>query len=210
MKLLLFAASLIIVVFCAMQSGTDSSSDLTVEEFSWSPFKGIAPPVKGAVHNQNDSRARHNVIREQMENRNSIENRSRDLSDLENRVRRDAITSTPINLFRYKVRVKNTGLKVVKTVSWDYQVRTAEGPDHSSHRQFRCTTKIKPNQTETMEAFTTVPPVRTVVVGPDGAAQEKLVINRVEFADGTSWQRPDWQAPDETTPREGRGKCQPL
>lgn len=66
-----------------------------------------------------------------------------------------------------------------------------------ARRQFLCAAKIKPDKDKELLACGLSGPsdVVTVVsasVKSGNPFQEKVVINRVEYSDGTIWQRKDW------------------
>ena len=66
-----------------------------------------------------------------------------------------------------------------------------------TRRQFLCGVNIKPAKDKELQAFSVSAPsdvvsVETLSNKTGNALQEKIVINRVEYADGTIWQRKDW------------------
>ena len=102
-----------------------------------------------------------------------------------------------VNGFEYQVKVRNTSAKVIEIVFWEYQFIESKNPANLLRRQFLCGVNIKPNKEKELEAFSLLSP--SVTVNVDSLANksenlfaEKVVINRVEYADGTIWQRKDW------------------
>jgi hypothetical protein len=160
--------------------------------------------------NKADPRSREAVYREEIRNRNSIENRSRDMLELERSVMGEAFNQKPIDLFRYRVNLKNTGIKVVKAVVWDYQASDTDEFNDAVHRQFRCTAKMKPNQSQRFEGFSVLPPTRVITASGTKSFSERVILNRIEYTDGTSWQRHDWHKPEVTSNHSSRGNCQQL
>jgi hypothetical protein len=66
-----------------------------------------------------------------------------------------------------------------------------------ARRQFLCGVNIKPEKEKEIQAFSLSGPSDVISVGnlankSGNAFQEKVVINRVEYADGSIWQRKDW------------------
>jgi hypothetical protein len=209
MKAAFLLISLVLLASWAIQDNP-SAVDIEVREFSWSHYRGNAP-VNSNRDGKGDLRSRERVFRQQMENRNSVENRSRDMRELEDSVMRESFYTKEVDLYRYKVALRNNGTKTVKAVFWDYQIRDPIDPDNPSHRQFRCVIKISPNKSESMVALSFLPPVRVIHADGGKSLQESLVINRLEFSDGTHWQRPDWHLPEVSSAKNSlRGKCQPL
>jgi hypothetical protein len=66
--------------------------------------------------------------------------------------------------------------------------------------------KIKPGEQKQMEAFILLPPNRTVIAATGKGPPERVVINRLEFADGTFWKRADWVPPSDVLSWTG-GSC---
>lgn len=97
--------------------------------------------------------------------------------------------------FTYQVKLHNTSKQPVEIVFWEYQFIDATNPGNVTRRQFLCGVKIKPDKDKELQAFEMSGPGETVsAASPATSLQEKVVINRVEFADGKSWMRKDWNA----------------
>ena len=105
-----------------------------------------------------------------------------------------------------RLEVKNVGANTIKSIVWEYQPST-QTADYEL-RQYLCTMKAKPNESKTFELVSPFAPVK--VVSADKKAQEgKVVINRIEYADGSVWKRKGWSVliPAEMTDQMGNGKC---
>jgi len=66
-----------------------------------------------------------------------------------------------------------------------------------TRRQFLCGVNIKPDKAKELQAFGLSGPSEVVSVGSlanksGKQFQENVVINRVEYADGSIWQRKSW------------------
>ena len=99
--------------------------------------------------------------------------------------------------FTYQTKVQNNSAKPVAVVFWEYQFREKGNPAILSRRQFVCLAKLKPARTRELEIFTLAPPssvvsVKTLSTKSGPAFDESVIINRVEFEDGSNWQRKDW------------------
>ena len=99
--------------------------------------------------------------------------------------------------FSYKIKVQNTGSQVVEIVFWEYQFHDPADPSLVSRRQFLCGVNIPAEKSKELEAFSLSGPSDVVNVGTlaNNAAKpfkEAVQINRIEYADGTIWQRKDW------------------
>jgi hypothetical protein len=201
----------VILLKARNQDPADGPPDVQVGEISSSKFSTYdynAPISRRTNSNTADTRSRRLIYEDEIRNRNSIENRSRDMLDLEESVLRESRNAKPLDLFRYRVNLKNTGLKVVKSIFWDYQASYTDDFADASHRQFRCTAKLKPNQSERFEGYSMLPPIR-VVSAANKTYNQRVVINRVDYADGTYWQRPEWHEPPPGN-MVSRGNCHPL
>ena len=103
--------------------------------------------------------------------------------------------------FTYQTKVQNNSAKPVAVVFWEYQFREKGNPAILSRRQFVCLAKLKPAKTRELEIFTLAAPssvvsVKTLSKKSEPAFDETVIINRVEFEDGSNWQRKDWNYDD--------------
>jgi hypothetical protein len=103
----------------------------------------------------------------------------------------------PIDGFAYRVKVENASSKVIETVFWEYQFIDRSAPENIVHRQFFCAVHIKPEKEKELNAFSLSGPpevvsVKSLAKQSGDAFQEKVLINRVEYTDGSSWYRKDW------------------
>lgn len=205
----------VILFKAGQQQPAGGPSDVEVGEVSSSKFRTYEPrdSTTGRQRlnsNKADTRSRESVYREEIRNRNSIENRSRDMIELEQSVMGDAFYQKPIDLFRYRVSFKNTGVRIIKAVTWDYQASDTDEFTDATHRQFRCTAKFKPNTSQRFDGYSVLPPTRVITASGNKPFSERVILNRIEYADGTSWQRPDWREPEATSNYSSRGNCQQL
>ena len=104
-----------------------------------------------------------------------------------------------VDNFAYLVRVQNSNPKIIEVLFWEYQFIDRSNPANVTRRQFLCGVNIKPNKEKELQAFSLSGPSDVISVGnlanaSDNVFQEKVLINRVEYADGSTWQRKDWNA----------------
>ena len=105
-----------------------------------------------------------------------------------------------------RLEVKNVGQNTTKSIVWEFQP-AEQTPDYEA-KQYICKIKTKPNESKSFELMSPASPVK--VVSADKKAKEgKVVINRIEYADGTVWKRKGWSVliPAEMTDQMGNGKC---
>ena len=102
----------------------------------------------------------------------------------------------PVDGFAYRVRVQNAGTKLIEVLFLEYQFIESSNPSSITRRQFLCGVHIKPEKAQDIQAFSVAGPSDVISVSSlakvSDVFQEKVVINRVEYSDGTIWQRKGW------------------
>jgi hypothetical protein len=103
----------------------------------------------------------------------------------------------PIDGFAYRAKVHNASTKMIDVIFWEYQFKQLPNSATISRRQFLCLVAIKPEKERELQAFSLSGPHDVVSVDalgkkPADAGDENVVVNRVEYADGSIWQRKDW------------------
>lgn len=99
--------------------------------------------------------------------------------------------------YAYRVKLKNAGAKVIEILFWEYEFLEPSNPSTMVRRQFLCGVNIKPGKEKEVLSFSLSGPSDVISVGTladksGNPFQENVVINRVEYADGSIWQRQDW------------------
>ena len=84
---------------------------------------------------------------------------------------------------------------------WEYQFKERENPANAVSRQFLCGVQIKPDKEQDLRVFSPSSPSSLISVDSlenrsGSLFEEKILINRVEYADGTIWQRMSWSYAD--------------
>lgn len=107
------------------------------------------------------------------------------------------------------LEVKNVGTNIIKSIVWEYQ--PAGQPTDYELRQYICTMKAKPKESKTFELVSPYNPIKVVQADAQtGQAKDgKVVINRIEYTDGSIWKRKGWSViiPADMTDKMGNGKC---
>jgi hypothetical protein len=101
----------------------------------------------------------------------------------------------PVDGYAYRIKVQNQSPRVIEIVFFEYQFIDPSTPANMARRQFLCGVNIKPDKGKELQAFSISGPSDVVSVGSlekKAVVQENVLINRVEYADGTIWQRKDW------------------
>jgi hypothetical protein len=204
MKTLLLL-SLLLSLLVSFQGPLVSSdvSPLAVANFNWVRARRTveAPPVEGnapasAMIPQNRNFARNARINDPQgvrdPNADTLDGRSAAMekSVAESR----APKAQPLDGYAYRIKVQNPTTKVVEIVFWEYQFHDLANPDPVARRQFLCGVNIPAGKGKDLEGFSLSGPgvidVKTLNVG--SGFKESVLINRVEYSDGSIWQRKAW------------------
>lgn len=105
--------------------------------------------------------------------------------------------SKTVEGFEHRIKVRNEGTKTVEVLFWEYQLIESLNPANVMRRQFICGLEVKPKKEKEVLAFSVSNPgavisVDTLAKSPEKPFEERVVINRVEYTDGSIWQRKDW------------------
>lgn len=176
------------------------TSPLSVISFGWSRYVtalDAEPEWRSGVptrQQQIDDRERQTVERGYGDLM-----RSRDLRKVEREALRSSVKDG--GLFTYRVRVHNTDTKTVKNIYWEYVILEFQNRQNQSSRQFFCAAKINANRSASLHAISASMPRTNAIsakalADPKNAFEEKVVINRIEYADGSLWQRDGWVFPN--------------
>jgi hypothetical protein len=200
MKILLLL-SLLVSFLIPFQ--TTVNTPLTVTSFKWArerrtiqvpEAEGSAPARAMIPQNRNFARNARvndpNGVRDP--NADTIDGRS---AALEKSVAQSrAPQPKPMDGYAYRIKVQNAHTKAVEIVFWEYQFRDPANPDVVARRQFLCGVDIPAGKGKELEGFSLSGPSDVVDVKTldSGGFKEDVVINRVEYSDGTIWQRKAW------------------
>jgi hypothetical protein len=206
--LLLLPFLLIFVLPCHSQNsaGADDGSQVAVLNSKWFKSRQViekldapatAPVAAMTSTNKNFERTRriNDPAGVRDPNADSVDGRSAALEKSVQEAR--SPKAIPVDGFGYRVKVQNTGTKVIEVVFWEYQFKETSNPATVARRQFLCGVNIKPNKDKELQAFSASGPSDVIsavsLANKSGNLfQEKVVINRVEYSDGSIWQRKDW------------------
>lgn len=103
-------------------------------------------------------------------------------------------TESPRFGYRYKFSLRNTGTKTIKAIDWDYVFTDPNTGSEVGRQQFTSEEHVRPGKEKEMSVFTLSPPSRTVSAEVLGKKEqnpltEGVVLVRVEYSDGSVWQR---------------------
>jgi hypothetical protein len=95
--------------------------------------------------------------------------------------------------FIYKTRIKNNHSSAITQIDWDYVFFERDTENELGRQQFTSDETIGPGKTKELIVTLTSPPTRTVSVTSLNLEErnrfsEKIVLVRVQYADGRVWQ----------------------
>ena len=217
MKLLLTFALMVLV--CFSQTPTDAlRSDLVVLKFSWTKYRMSNNSLIRGVEDPDTLNEPMAILRQprrdepqELKNRRDRQERAADLRGGERAASQSA--QKPFDIYVYRFQLKNDGPKLIKSFVLEYQ--SVPGVRDSAAREFLCAAKTKPNESKGLEVTSAFSPSKLVDVNnagtkPQKASAENIVVNRIEYGDGSVWQRKGWDASilsRDTSQRAGNGKC---
>lgn len=178
------------------------NSPVVVLSFRW--FKdrqaaenasSIAPaPAMIAANKNFEKQRRVNALPgERDPNADTLDGRSAALD----KIVQESREAPPVNGFAYEVKIQNTTTKPVQKVFWEYQFRETANPTNVTRRRFVCGAKIGPEKQKSLQVFSLLGPsdvidVKSLAKKSGSQFEERVVIDRVEYTDGSFWQRTDW------------------
>lgn len=100
----------------------------------------------------------------------------------------------PTARFVYRVTVKNTGTKTITGLAWDYLFFDSDKVEQIGQLSFQQRVKIRPGKTTELIRQSAMPPTRVIDATKANKGEVKLseevFIRRIEYEDGSVWQRP--------------------
>lgn len=226
MKRFLTLLLIIGLLVLAIRAKPQGNPDLLIVKFGWSkvqvvgqPLSDDRPPKPGTSNEpiDNPRTKRQSTMRNPMDPKveSAIDtgDRMRDLRTLEEQASQSASAGRLMTYYGYFSKVRNSSQKLIKTVYWEFQSVGSADRDSLS-RAFVCRVKIKPEETRDLRGLSSLPPSRLVTTKSKGSGStERVLINRIEYGDGSIWTRADWNAGATLErAREGlaSGKCRSL
>jgi hypothetical protein len=209
MKPLLLTTLILLIPFQQTPTVHREEADLTVVKFSWSRYR----PNTGMLNSVDPGPPLNEPVSLKPPSSKNEPSSVRSRRDIQERraamVMAEQNGKTPPHEHEYymmRMEVKNIGQNTIKSIVWEFQpaVETAD----QELKQYICKIKAKPNESKSFELMSPFAPVK--VVSADKKAQEgKVVINRIEYADGSVWKRKGWSIliPAEMTDQMGNGTC---
>ena len=157
------------------------------------PPRGPEPQLIEPIQSIGRSQRTDGTAPERDPNAEKVEHRSASLDQ----IAMEASEPTRVHGFTYEVKFKNLDTKQVQMIFWEYQFKETTTPANISRHRYVCGVKIKPDKDKLIQIFSTLGPGNVINVknlnrGSDNQFDESVIIDRIEFEDGSSWQRRDW------------------
>ena len=211
MKPLLLLTLLMLTPVLQEQLDDQRELRLVVLKFSWakerqiSEFNRVVPdsgpstnepmPMNQARDSEGDVRNKRDLATRRAE----LDENERNLKDSQKRS----------DSYRIHLEVKNEGLAIVKSFIWEYRPRAA--PIDYQARQFVCVVNAQPDERKKLDFVVPFAPARVVNANPKSAKLDdgEVIINRVEYDDGSDWKRKGWSRQLQSPALNGlrNGKC---
>ena len=192
----------ITVILLALLFTPQDPGGVEVLKFNWSKERigWERDPFGGPIENWDEVRAR-------TRNERRIEEAKRGGSAEIDKIKREAKADaaniaakhqqkTPSRyIFVYKVTVKNSSNKTIKSIDWDYIFLEKGTETEIGRQQFTSEEKIGPGKSKELTVKITKPPTQTISLtalndNERGSLDSRVVVVRIDYADGTSWQLP--------------------
>lgn len=202
--LLFLVLSILPAIVQTQTPANDEAPPMTVASYKWTRARQAAEashvdaviPVRQVIP-QNKTFARNARINEPRgardPNQDTLDGRSEAMEKSVQESR--AGKSEPRDGFAYRIKVKNSAKKVVEIIFWEYQFTEGDDAKTLARRQFLCGVDIRPDKDKELEAFSLSGPSDVVSVGAladKSRFKENVLINRIEYSDGSIWQRKGW------------------
>lgn len=189
-------------------------ADLVVVKFNWTKFRLNGDLIHSAMDPGPPMNEPIRIVPTPPKNEAQELKNRRDMNErrAEMRATVDAARSTrqkDPDQYLLQLEVKNVGTNVIKSMVWEYQ--PSGKADDFELRQYVCSFKAKPKESKRFELVSEYNPVKVIQADAETgqAKRGRVVINRIEYADGSVWKRKGWSVliPPDTINGLGNGRC---
>ena len=187
---LLFLVLLSAAVVCAQEP-----SGVEVVKSSWSKVRigWERDPFSGPLENFDEMRSR--ARNERRIAQGGGERARREAKADEANLAKQREKNPPRYYFIYKTKLKNNHTAEITQIDWDHVFYERGTENELGRQQFTSDEHIGPGKTKELTVAITSPPTRTVSVTSLNLEErdrftEKIILVRVQYADGRVWQAP--------------------
>jgi hypothetical protein len=199
--LVVLLTSLFVAQVANAQTTASEPADVQLVKFSWSKerLNWERNPFGGPNENFHQMQFRARSEKRVTDAKRS--GNSAEIGKLEKDAKTDAAivaaanqnSAAPRYYFFYKASVKNVSTKAITEIDWDYVFVDAGTGTELDRRQFTSVQNIGPGKQKQLMFQLPTPPTRRISVHSldkkeRNGIDERVVIVRVKYADGTEWQ----------------------
>lgn len=200
-----FKSHLIVIVLILFASASsvmaqENSSGVVVLKCSWHkerirPRPSVAPLASQDELVQQSQRQQQLAIARNTNNRGRAGRIEDQISNHQKATNKATQPELPRDGYRYNLKLRNDGLKTIQSIDWDYLFIDPTDERELARHQFTSDETIKPGKTKDLSVLYLIPPVKTVSAAllnekSKTAMVQRAEIIRLQFSDGSSWQRP--------------------
>jgi hypothetical protein len=197
---ILFLSLMIICAAGSLAAISQQAGEIEIISFSWTKERIRERPSMlplasaGELIRQSRSEAQLAAARNSA-NRGAASRIESQISNDEQATAKARQTAPPDDGYRYVVKLRNGGGKVIKSIDWDYLFIDPDTMSVLSRHQFTSDETIKPGKSKEFSVLYLIPPVQTVNVKTLGKKRpanfkEQVVLMRIQYSDGSVWQHP--------------------
>ena len=136
-----------------------------------------------------------------------LNSRKIDLRTIDNKAAVSAPKEVPS--YEFRVELKNNGANVVRGFIWEFQPAGEPADQHS--KQYLCALEVKPTEKKILDIWTPYLPQKVVSVDKhkDALQEGQVIINQIEYADGSVWKKSGWnyKLPADSLGKLSEGHC---
>ena len=186
---------LFMVWLCASVVWAQEPSGVEVVKSSWGKVRigWERDPFSGPLENFDEMRSR--ARNERRVAQGGGERAKRDAKADEANLAKIREKNPPQYYFIYKTKIKNNHTAAITQIDWDYVFYERDTENELGRQQFTSDERVGPGKTKELTVTITSPPTRTVSVTSLNLEEhdrftEKIILIRVQYADGRVWQAP--------------------
>ena len=184
-----------LVLFCASLVWAQEPSGVEVVKSSWSKVRigWERDPFSGPLENFDEMRSR--ARNERRVAQGGGERAKRDAKADEANLAKIREKNPSRYYFIYKTKIKNNHTAAITQIDWDYVFYERDTENELGRQQFTSDENVGPGKTKELTVTITSPPTRTVSVTSLNLEDrnrftEKIILIRIQYADGRVWQAP--------------------
>ena len=193
---------LALLLVCASSStvfAQDAGSGVVVLKCSWEkerirPRPSLAPLASQDELVQQSQREQQLAAAKNAGDRGKVTKLETQISNHQKAAAQASQTELPRDGYRYKVALRNDGVKTIKSIDWDYLFLDPMTQQEVARHQFTSDETVKPGKSKEISVLYLIPPVK--LVSAQMLNKKKLpftgrvVVAHIQYSDGSSWQRP--------------------